>query len=137
MGGPAKPAKLVVAAAIVRRGRVLATRRTRPPEARGLWELPGGKVEPGEDAAQAVAREVREELHCEVRVTGALDGEQPVGDGYVLTVMAAELVAGEPTPHEHDAVRWLGPDQLEAVRWLAPDVAFLAQVRQLLRTPSD
>ena len=57
---------LVVGAAVVRHGRVLATRRTHPPEAAGRWELPGGKVEPGEGPADAVVREVREELGCEV-----------------------------------------------------------------------
>ena len=40
---------LVVGAAVVRHGRVLATRRTNPPEAAGMWEFPGGKVEPGEE----------------------------------------------------------------------------------------
>jgi 8-oxo-dGTP diphosphatase len=48
-------------------------------------------------------------------------------------VMVAELVAGEPTPLEHDALRWLGPDELDAVTWLAPDLPFLPQVRELLR----
>jgi 8-oxo-dGTP diphosphatase len=42
------PPVAVVGAAIVRHGRVLAARRTRPVDARGRWELPGGKVEPGE-----------------------------------------------------------------------------------------
>ena len=57
---------LVVGAAVVRHGRVLATRRTNPPEAAGRWEFPGGKVEPGEDAEDAVVREIREELGCDV-----------------------------------------------------------------------
>jgi 8-oxo-dGTP diphosphatase len=126
------PAKLVVGAAIVRDGRVLATRRTSPPQARGLWELPGGKVEPGEEPADALVREIGEELGCEVRVTGALDGQQQVGDGFTLHVLCAVLVVGEPTPHEHDALRWLGPDELDAVTWLPPDLPFVAQVRELL-----
>jgi 8-oxo-dGTP diphosphatase len=132
-----KQPRLVVGAAIIRRGRVLATRRTRPPETRGLWELPGGKVEPGEDPGQALVREIREELGCEVRVTGELKGEQRVGDGFVLRVMRAELVAGEPVPHEHDALRWLGPDRLDTIDWLAPDLPFLAEVRAVLRGDAD
>lgn len=117
---------------MLRHGRVLATRRTRPPSAAGRWELPGGKVEPGEEPAAALVREVREELGCRVRVTGTLAGEQPVGDGLALRVLLAELVGGEPVPHEHDALRWLGPEELEEVPWLGPDRPFLAELREHL-----
>jgi mutator protein MutT len=123
---------LVVGAALVHHGRVLAARRTRPPEAAGLWEFPGGKVELGEEPCAALVREIREELGCEVRVTGRLAGEQPVEAGYVLRVLLAELVAGEPVPHEHDAVRWLAPEELGDVRWLTPDLPFLPELRDRL-----
>lgn len=123
---------LVVGAAVLRDGRVLAARRTGPPELCGSWELPGGKVEPGEDPDAAVVREVREELGCEVRVTGRLAGEQPIGGGGTLQVRCAEIVAGEPVPREHDAVRWLGPEELDEVRWLAPDLPFLIELREVL-----
>ena len=58
----------VVGAAIIRDGRVLAARRTAPPEAAGRWELPGGKVEPGEHRDGALVREIREELGVTVAV---------------------------------------------------------------------
>jgi 8-oxo-dGTP diphosphatase len=122
----------VVGAAVVRHGRVLATRRTSPPEAAGMWEFPGGKVEPGERVEDAVVREVREELGVEVAVQSMLAGEQPVKDGYTLRVALATLVDREPVPHEHDALRWLGPEELDAVAWLAPDLPFLDELRQLL-----
>lgn len=123
---------LVVGAAVVRHGRVLATRRTRPAEAAGRWEFPGGKVETGEEPAEAVVREIREELGVEVSVTGRLAGEQPVKDRYRLQVLLAEIVEGEPVPHEHDALRWLGPEDLNAVPWLGPDRPFLAELREIL-----
>jgi 8-oxo-dGTP diphosphatase len=126
---------LVMGAAIVHGGRVLAARRTRPDSARGLWELPGGKVEPGEHPGAAVVREIREELGCTVTVTGHLAGEQPAGNGFTLRVAVAELAGGEPVPREHDAVRWLRADQLDEVSWLPPDLAFLAGIRDLLGTP--
>ena len=94
MRGVLAPPVVVVGAAVLQHGRVLAARRTRPAELRGLWELPGGKVEPGEDPDAAVVREVREELGCEVRVTGRLEGEQPIGGGRTLQVRCAEIVAG-------------------------------------------
>ncbi|HET6626362.1 MAG TPA: NUDIX domain-containing protein [Nocardioidaceae bacterium] len=125
---------LVIGAAIIHHGRVLAARRTHPPEAAGGWELPGGKVEPGEVPGAAAVREVREELGCDITVTGRLDGESPIRDGYVLRVALASLRSGEPgpVPREHDAVRWLGPEELDDVGWLAADRPFLAQLREIL-----
>jgi mutator protein MutT len=123
---------LVVGAALVRHGRVLAARRAYPPQARGRWELPGGKVEAGEEPAGALAREVEEELGCRIRVTGRLSGEQPVSDRLVLQVLLAEIVDGEPVPHEHDALRWLGPEELDDLDWLEPDRPFLAELREIL-----
>ena len=119
----------VVGAAIIRDGRVLAARRTFPAEVAGRWEFPGGKVEPGETPEEALVREVAEELGCTIAVTGWLPGEVAIGDRHVLTVAVAELVAGEPHPHEHDAVRWLGADELGTVDWLEPDRPFLEHLR--------
>jgi 8-oxo-dGTP diphosphatase len=117
--------QVVVGAAIVRGGRVLACRRTAPVQVAGRWELPGGKVERGEAPEAALVREVREELGCDIAVTTWLPVETPVGERYVLRVALAALVAGEPDPAEHDAVRWLAADELGDVDWLDPDRPFL------------
>src|SRR3954468_16557655 len=116
---------VVVGAAILRDGRVLAARRTSPPEAAGRWELPGGKVEPGETPEAAVVREVAEELGCRIAVSGWLPERVPIGDRHVLTVALARLVDGEPVPHEHDEVRWLAAGEVDSVDWLDPDRPFL------------
>jgi 8-oxo-dGTP diphosphatase len=126
------PGELVVGAAILREGRVLAARRVRPAAAAGRWELPGGKVEPGETPEDALVREVAEELGCAIAVDGWLAGESPLADALVLVVARAALVEGDPVPHEHDAVRWLGPDELDDVDWLDADRPFLAELRDLL-----
>lgn len=65
-------AAVVVAAAVVSDGRVLAAQRVRPPALAGRWELPGGRVEVGEDEPAAVVRECREELGTEVVVDGRI-----------------------------------------------------------------
>jgi 8-oxo-dGTP diphosphatase len=123
----------VVGAAIVRGGRVLAARRTRPAGTAGRWEFPGGKVEPAETPDAALVREISEELGCAVSVDRWLAGSVPVGGGrHELTVALATLVDGDPLPHEHDAVRWLGPDELDDVDWLDPDSPFLPELRGLL-----
>ena len=137
MAEPAAPAGStieVAGAAVVRDGRVLAARRVCPAEVSGGWELPGGKVDVGETAAEAVVREVREELSCTVEVVGSLPGRAPVKPGYELTVQLARLVDGEPMPHEHDALRWLGPEDLADVAWLPSDRPFLPALRGVLLT---
>jgi mutator protein MutT len=123
----------VVGAAIVRDGRVLAARRTDPPELAGLWEFPGGKVEPGETPEQAVVREIAEELGVTVRLERWLGPEVDIAGGWVLTVAVVRIVEGVPTLTDHDEIRWLGPDELGEVTWGAPDVPFLPEVAALLR----
>ncbi len=115
-------------AAVFHRGRLLAARRAHPPEHAGAWELPGGKVEPGEAPEATAVREVAEELGCTVAVTGWLPGAEPVGPDLELRVCTARLVTGEPVPLEHDMIRWLAPGQLDAVGWLPADRAFLARL---------
>lgn len=123
----------VVAAAIVQGGRVLAARRTTPPECAGRWELPGGKVEPGETPDDALEREIAEELGCTVEVTAWLDGSAAIGTTHELRVASARLAAGRPEPSEHDLVRWLSADELDEVDWLEPDRPFLPAIAHLLR----
>jgi len=65
-----RPRKLVVAALMRDGTRILMSRRRADQPMPGLWEFPGGKVEPGESPTVALAREVREELGCDVEVGG-------------------------------------------------------------------
>ena len=135
MTPPTTPARVVVGAAIVSNGRVLAARRSEPASLAGRWEFPGGKVEPGETLAQACVREVSEELGCEIRIVAELAAAVPVSQGYVLRVAVARLTGGEPLPLEHDALRWLSADELDEVCWLAADLPFLPEMRALLHRP--
>lgn len=117
--------RIVVGAAIVRRGRLLAARRIEPPEFAGGWELPGGKVEPGESEVVALAREIAEELGIPARIGARLPGEWPLGEAYLLRVYAVTLADDvEPMPVEqHDALRWVTAVESVGVGWLAGDVA--------------
>jgi 8-oxo-dGTP diphosphatase len=126
--------QVVVGAAIVRHGRVLAARRTAPASAAGRWEFPGGKVEPGETDAESLVREVEEELGVRITVDRWLPGEERIGETYVLRVALASMDDGEPTPTEHDAVRWLAGDELDDVDWLDGDRPFLMELSHRLST---
>jgi 8-oxo-dGTP diphosphatase len=123
--------QLVVGAALVHDGRVLAARRSYPPERAGRWEFPGGKVDAGATAEGALVREVAEELGCAIAVTGWLGPEVEIRAGLVLRVATATLVGGEPLPRAgaHDAVRWLRPGELDDVDWLDADRPFAAALR--------
>ena len=127
----------VVGAALLRdlpgKGRcVLASRRTEPPRLAGLWEFPGGKVEPGESDEQALVRELTEELRVDVEVGERFGEELQIGKAAVLRVYLCRLVSGEPAHVDHDAHRWLGPDELHDVPWIPVDLPLVEQLRPLL-----
>ena len=122
----------VVGAALVRDGRVLASRRTEPPRLAGLWEFPGGKVEPGESDEQALVRELQEELRVEVEVGERLGGDLLIGQTAVLRVYLCRLVSGEPALVDHDAHRWLSAGELHEVDWIPVDLPLVEQLRALL-----
>ncbi|WP_432094255.1 (deoxy)nucleoside triphosphate pyrophosphohydrolase [Streptomyces sp. bgisy100] len=131
---------MVVAGAVLHGGRLLAARRSAPPALAGRWELPGGKVEPGEAPRAALVRELREELGIETEPLARIPGEWPLTPGYVLRVWTVRLVAGEPRPlQDHDAVRWLTPDRADEVDWLDQDRPAVGEAVRLLagRAPGE
>jgi 8-oxo-dGTP diphosphatase len=116
---------VVVAAALCDGDRLLAARRSAPPELAGRWELPGGKVEPGETPEAALVRELQEELGARVEVVARISGEWPLKPPYVLQAWKVRLLPDSPDPkplQDHDELRWLTPDELWDVNWLDQDV---------------
>lgn len=128
-------AEVIVGAAIVRDRTVLAQQRAYPPAAAGKWELPGGRVEPGESDVDALARECAEELGVKVLVGGPVGPDVALSRDKVLRVYRAELADPDQTPHPHDhqALRWLTPGRLGQVPWLPADRVLIPALRQLLR----
>jgi len=100
---------LVVAAFIERRGRVLLSQRRADQSFPLAWEFPGGKVEPGEDLASALVREIREELGCAIRVGEILDlvfHAYPTFD-LIMPVYRARITAGVPRARQVAAIAWV------------------------------
>ncbi|GAA2811845.1 NUDIX domain-containing protein [Saccharopolyspora taberi] len=127
--------KVVVGTAIVHKGRMLAQQRRYPARDAGRWELPGGRVEPGESEQDAVVRECAEELDVEVTPTGRIGTDVPLDNGMLLRIHAARLVDPEAAPRavEHHEVRWIDAGELVELDWLDADKVLVHSLRDLLR----
>lgn len=126
--------RIIVGAAIIVKGRVLGCARSDPPEVAGMWEFPGGKVEPGESDIEALVRECEEELGVRVTVGERVGQDVLLAHGRaVLRVYAARLVGdSQPQALEHAELRWLGPDELDSVAWLPADAPIVKALHPLL-----
>lgn len=115
----------MVAAVISRGAELLVCQRPAHKQHGGLWEFPGGKCEPGESDADAVARELKEELNVDVSAIGeVLFVAHEKGSPYEIAFIATEIV-GEPVCVEHDALLWAEPQALLQLPLAPSDRRFL------------
>lgn len=123
----------VVGAVILKDGLVMGAQRGSGALS-GLWEFPGGKIEPGETPRQALEREIDEELRCRVSVGEFVDTTACEYDfGIVtLTTFYCELIEGEPVLTEHADVRWFEPADMGTVEWAPADVPAVEKIQRAL-----
>lgn len=119
--------------------RVLITRRRENVVLAGFWELPGGKVEPGESVRQCVARELEEELGVQVEVGKELKPcEHRYDHGAVrLLPFYCRLIGGQPQPLEVAECRWVSPADLGCYRFPPANDALLLSVMRDLSVPAE
>lgn len=118
----------VIAAVIRRDGRYLVGRRPDAKRHGGLWEFPGGKVDPGESWLEAVRRELSEELDMDAVAAGPLLlSVQDPGSPFVIHFLEVEA-EGDPTPLEHSAVGWYTPDELAVLQLAPADARFVSRL---------
>lgn len=120
----------VVGAVIVRNGTVLCAKRGPDGAMGGLWEFPGGKIEPGETPQQALVREIEEELRCTVTVGEEVEHTVHESDfgAISLTTFYCELMVGTPQRTEHAALTWLAPEALHSLEWAPADVPAVERI---------
>jgi len=124
---PRKPERrrlLVVAAYIERRGLVLVSQRRADQSFPLAWEFPGGKVEPGEDLASALVREIREELGCTIRVGEILElvfHAYPEFD-LIMPVYRARITGGSPSPCQVADIAWVPRGKLSSLELPPADI---------------
>lgn len=129
----------VVGAAIVQDGTVLCVRRGPDGSLPGMWEFPGGKIETGEAPEAALAREIKEELHCGVSVGESVTTTVHEYDfGIVgLTIFYCSLTGGTPTLTEHTEMRWLAASELASLDWAPADIPAVTMIEEHLLESSN
>jgi 8-oxo-dGTP diphosphatase len=121
---------------------MLVARRTVPEQFAGLWEFPGGKVEPGEAPQAALHRELREELGIGVRLGTELPAATasgwPLNERASMRVWLAEICEGEPVPlQDHDELRWISlgkGDEALSLPWIPADFPIVRALLDSLST---
>jgi 8-oxo-dGTP diphosphatase len=126
------PNQIVVAGALISEGALLVAQRASPPALAGLWELPGGKVATGETDADALTRELREEIGLEVVVGARLGADVQLTPTMTLRAYLVTQTGGTVHPLEHQALRWLRSDELHGLAWVPADTAWLPDLAAAL-----
>ena len=120
----------VVAAIIRKEGRIFATQRGYG-EWKDWWEFPGGKMEAGETAEEALRREIREELSTEINVETLLCTVEYDYPNFHLMMHCylCSLLTEALHLNEHEAARWLAKEELDSVHWLPADKSIIEKLK--------
>lgn len=124
----------VVAAIIHDNGKILATQRGYG-EFKDGWEFPGGKMQPGETAEEAIIREIEEELRVRIAPEKLLITVECDYPNFHLTMHCffSTIVEGTIELVEHEAMKWLADTELDLVAWLPADLEVVEAIKAYLK----
>ena len=122
----------VVAAILLRNGAYFATQRGYG-EFEGMWEFPGGKIEPGESREVALKREIQEELGIDIAIENLLCTTEYDYPSFHLTMHCylCSIASGDIELREHKSALWLTSDRLDDVAWLPADKEVIDKLKSL------
>jgi 8-oxo-dGTP diphosphatase len=100
-------------------------------EFKGGWEFPGGKIEDGETAQEALKREIKEELDTEISVGALIKTIEYDYPTFHLSMDCywVKIVSGDLVLKEHEAARWLTKEEINSVEWLPADITLVDEIR--------
>jgi len=117
--------------------KLLVSRRRAEDTLGGLWEFPGGKVEPGENPRGALEREIEEELGIDVTIGAIVETLYSEYREFCVLILCylTELVADSPAPRplESDEVRWVPLSELDALTFVPADQPFVSWLAERAR----
>ncbi len=123
-----------VAAAIIKNehGQILIARRLKGKAQEGLWELPGGKLEPGESPEACLVRELEEEMNIRIEPYERFGAnEHDYGTVQIrLIAYKARYIQGDIRLVDHDDYRWVEKAELDRFEWAPADVPFIEKLNQ-------
>jgi 8-oxo-dGTP diphosphatase len=119
-------------------GQILIDKRKAGGNMGGLWEFPGGKVEPGETVSECIVREISEELAIEITVGEHLISIEHTYPKFQMTLIAhhCQHISGIPQPIESDEIRWVNVEDLELYQFPDANRAIIAAIQSGTRSRS-
>ena len=125
--------KIEVVTAILYRGGAYFVTQRGYGEFDGMWEFPGGKIEPGESHEVALKREIQEELGVDIAIENLLCTTEYDYPSFHLTMHCylCSIASGEIELREHKSAHWLRPEELGSVEWLPADKDVISRLNNL------
>lgn len=127
-----KHKQIGVAVIINSQGKILIDRRLPQGEMGGLWEFPGGKIEPGETIPECIQREIQEELDFEIEVGDRLTTITHSYTTFKVTLYVhfCQPLTGTPKPIECDEIRWVAPEEMNQYQFPQANIQIINLLQQ-------
>ena len=115
-----------------RQGKILIDRRRQSGEMGGLWEFPGGKIEPGETIEECIQREIKEELDIQIRVGDRLTTITHTYETFNVTLYVhdCQYISGTPQTLECDEINWVEPAQMDRYQFPQANLQIIQLLQQ-------